>query len=45
MIEVENDIEAALETIAQLAKKLGVTTMTKEEARDHIQKELARKGF
>lgn len=44
MVEEESKVAAALWRIEEVAKRLGVRTMTKEEAAAHIKAELARKG-
>jgi adenylate cyclase class IV len=45
MVDTEGEIEMALKAIDNLAVKLGIQTMTKEEAGDHIRRELTRKGI
>jgi adenylate cyclase class IV len=44
MVDTEGEIEMALEAIDKLATRLDIQTMTKEEAGDHIRRELTRKG-
>lgn len=44
MVDNESDISRALEAIDRLAASLDIQTMTKEQAGDHIRRELTRKG-
>lgn len=45
MVSEEEDIEGALERIEALAKKLKVSTLTVDEAKARISKELSRRGI
>lgn len=44
IVEEPEEVDAALERIHAIAKKLGVTLLTKEEAAEKIKKELKRRG-